>query len=153
MIETEKNTVWDDQAVSVEWTGRLLEINAPGPAWVPPAQVLGLIDFLTSIRDEVAAAAEAQAVAHLWRAAADAAVDLHPHVYRIAQGDQILEGATGMDMEDAERCLILFLHEGADLPPGEVAVYRSANGVSEWRCVQYRPGLWVEQYASDGAKS
>ena len=156
MNKTKKNTVWDDQAVAVEWTGRSLEINAKsGPTtWMTPAQTLGLIDFLTGIRDEVAAAADAQAMAHLWRAAADAAVDLDPDVFRIDQGNRMfLADATGMDLEDARRCLILVLREGADLPPGDVKVYRSANNVSEWRYVQYSPGLWVESYLPDGAQS
>ena len=156
MNKTKKNTVWDDQAVSVEWTGRSLEINAAAAlAWIPPAQTLGLIDFLTGIRDEVAAAADAQAVAHLWRAAADAAVDLHPNVLRIDQSSRMfLADATGMDMEDARRCLILVLREGAELPPGDVKVYRSAmNNGSEWRYVQYGPGLWVESFVPDGAQS
>ena len=160
MNKTKKNTVWDDQAVSVKWTGTVLEVNAdresgPGPAWMPPAQTLGLIDFLVSIRDEVAAAADAQAMAHLWRAAADAAVDLHPNVVRIDQGNRMfLAEAAGMDLEDARRCLILVLREGADLPPGDVKVYRSAmNNGSEWRYVQYGPGLWVESYVPDGGKS
>ena len=157
MTDTEKNTVWDDQGVAVEWTGRSLEINAEsGPFnWMPPAQALGLIDFLAGIRDEVAAAADAQAVAHLWRAAADAAVDLHPNVLRIDQSSRMfLADATGMDMEDARRCLILVLREGAELPPGDVKVYRSAmNNGSEWRYVQYGPGLWVESFVPDGAQS
>ena len=156
MNKTKKNTVWDDQAVAVEWTGRSLEINAEsGPTtWMTPAQALGLIDFLVSIRDEVAAAADAQAMAHLWRAAADAAVDLDPDVFRIDQGNRMfLADATGMDLEDARRCLILVLREGADLPPGDVKVYRSANNVSEWRYVQYSPGLWVESYLPHGAQS
>ena len=64
MNKTKKNTVWDDQAVAVEWTGRSLEINAAADlAWIPPAQTLGLIDFLTGIRDEVAAAADSAAAA------------------------------------------------------------------------------------------
>ena len=158
MNKTKKNIVCDGQVVAVEWTGRSLEINADceyGPAEMPPAQTLGLIDFLTGIRDEVAAAADAQAVAHLWRAAADAAVDLHPNVVRIDQGNRMfLAEAAGMDLEDARRCLILVLREGADLPPGDVKVYRSAmNNGSEWRYVQYGPGLWVESYVPDGGKS
>ena len=158
MNKTKKNTVWDDQAVSVKWTGTVLEINADceyGPAGMSPAQTLGLIDFLVSTRDEVAAAADAQTVAHLWRAAADAAVDLHPNVVRIDRGTRMfLAEAAGMDLEDARRCLILVLHEGADLPPGEVKVYRSAtNDGSEWRYVQYGPGLWVESYHPHGAQS
>ena len=156
MTETEKNTAWNDQAVAVEWTGRSLEVNAaPGAAWMPPDQALGLIDFLAGIRDEVAAAADAQAAARLWRAAADAAVALRPDVLRIDQGNlTFLAEATGMDLEDARRCLVLVLRVGADLPPGDVKVYRSAtNNVSEWRCVQYGPGLWVQQYVPYGGES
>ena len=157
MTKTEKNIVCDGQAVAVGWTGTVLEINADceyGPAGMPPAQTLDLIDFLVSIRDEVAAAADAQAAAHLWRAAADAAVALRPDVVRIDRGSQLLAGATGMGLEDLERCLILVLRAGADLPPGDVKVYRSAtNKVSEWRYVQYSPGLWVESYLPHGAQS
>ena len=155
MTETEKNTAWEDQAMSMEWTGRLLEVNAAaGPEfWMPPAQILGLIDFLTGIRDEVASAADAQAAAHLWRAAAGAAADLHPDVFQIDQGSMILANATGMDLEDAQRCLTLVLRRGADLPPGEVKAYQTANNGPEWRYVQHSPGLWVEQYVPYGGES
>ena len=153
MTETEKKHAWSGLSVAVEWTGAVLEVYADA-ASMSPAQALALIDFMAGIRDEVAAVADAQAVARLWRAVADAAVDLGPDVVRIDQGTRLfLADATGMDLEDARRCLILVLRAGADLPPGEVKVCRSANDASEWRYVQYSPGLWAESYVPDGAKS